>query len=458
MQHSNFLEEVKSQYEDYPYPMRNPEDEKRKIYDSVLSRLDAVNFFCFSGKRDFTQPIRVLIAGGGTGDSTIHIAEQLRYNESAEIIHLDFSAASIAVAKERANVRGLRNITWLQESILELPNINIDPFDYIDCSGVLHHLESPEAGLAALTSVLKEDGAMGLMLYAKYGREGVYQMQHLMRMVNEGEPDHQTQVDQCKSILASLPGSNSFRNSAFMNGQDIRVYGDIGVYDLLLHSQDRCYTVPDLYAFTESAGLKVNKLLGSLMAQGNFLYSPEAYIREPHLLAEIKQEDAVTQATIAELLHGNIDKHIFYVSRTPQALPELDNLDNVPFYGSHCEKRMYQHIRDLIAQHSGRVTIDVKVNDRESVNLNFPKTPHLEAIFKYLDGERSTRKIFDKIINGYSSKKSAPSYEHLLEEFRQAYNSLHLNNWMMLRDRSVPLIPTNEELQLRVMRNAEKAP
>jgi hypothetical protein len=34
----------------------------------------------------------------------------------------------------------------------------------------LHHLPDPQAGLRALCAVLKDDGALALMLYGKYGR------------------------------------------------------------------------------------------------------------------------------------------------------------------------------------------------------------------------------------------------------------------------------------------------
>src|SRR6202012_5589753 len=56
-------------------------------------------------------------------------------------------------------------------------------FDQIVCTGVLHHLRDPDAGLAALRSVLKQDGAMHLMVYAPYGRAGIYMLQEFCRRV-----------------------------------------------------------------------------------------------------------------------------------------------------------------------------------------------------------------------------------------------------------------------------------
>ena len=54
-------------------------------------------------------------------------------------------------------------------------------FDQIVCTGVLHHLADPDAGLRALRSVLKPDGAMHLMVYAPYGRTGIYMLQDFCR-------------------------------------------------------------------------------------------------------------------------------------------------------------------------------------------------------------------------------------------------------------------------------------
>ena len=40
-------------------------------------------------------------------------------------------------------------------------------------TGVLHHMEKPEDGLASLSSVLKPNGIMLLGLYSKYARSEI---------------------------------------------------------------------------------------------------------------------------------------------------------------------------------------------------------------------------------------------------------------------------------------------
>jgi ubiquinone/menaquinone biosynthesis C-methylase UbiE len=88
------------------------------------------------------MPDTHLVAGGGTGDSTIHLAEQLRESDSV-IIHLDLSESSIEIARQRAAVRNMNNITWMQGSLLDLRDADLESFDYINCSEVLHHLHNP---------------------------------------------------------------------------------------------------------------------------------------------------------------------------------------------------------------------------------------------------------------------------------------------------------------------------
>ncbi len=204
MDESKMISSVKQQYEALPYPPRNPEDEKVRLLRTVGDTLSELNHCCFRGQRNFNQDFRCLVAGGGTGDSVIHLAEQLR-ETSAEIVYLDMSAASRSIAEQRAAVRGLNNITWLTESLLSIPELDIGQFDYINCSGVLHHLSDPQEGARALASVLKDDGAIYLMLYAEYGRHSIYLLQTLFREMIPQHVSIPEKVILARRIIGALP-------------------------------------------------------------------------------------------------------------------------------------------------------------------------------------------------------------------------------------------------------------
>ena len=180
---------VRCQYEAYPYPRRDPAEETKRLITGSPSNLVELNHYLFAGRRDFAKPFRALVAGGGTGDGAIMLAQQLAdRGEAGEVVYLDLSTAARQVAEARAKVRGLANISFQTGSILDLPDLGLGRFDYVDCCGVLHHLDDPPAGLAALAPMVAEDGGLGVMVYGVYGRTGVYPAQAMLRQLGEGRP------------------------------------------------------------------------------------------------------------------------------------------------------------------------------------------------------------------------------------------------------------------------------
>ena len=98
---------------------------------------------------------------------------------------------------------------------------------------MLHHLSSPLAGLGALAGALAEGGGIQVMVYARYGRLGVYGLQHLLRLVlGEERRGRREEVHLARHLLSELPTTNQFQASlALFSGLE----GDAGFYDLLLH-------------------------------------------------------------------------------------------------------------------------------------------------------------------------------------------------------------------------------
>ena len=86
-----------------------------------------------------------------------------------KLVYLDVSKASMAIAKKRVDLLGLRGITWINDRIENIPLLDLGgKFDFIETSGVLHHLEDPQDGLKLLSNVLKENGGMSLMVYGRW--------------------------------------------------------------------------------------------------------------------------------------------------------------------------------------------------------------------------------------------------------------------------------------------------
>ena len=83
-------------------------------------------------------------------------------------------------------------------------------FDLVVCTGVLHHLADPVAGLRALRDVLSPEGAMHLMVYAPYGRTGIYMLQEYCRRLGIGTSRTSSAIwpqasARCRRIIRCMP-------------------------------------------------------------------------------------------------------------------------------------------------------------------------------------------------------------------------------------------------------------
>jgi len=245
---------VREQYEAYPYPHRDPRDEKHRLVEGTPSDLDEVRHYVYGGRLDLGRPFRALVAGGGTGDAAIMLAQHLASAGAgdAEVVYLDMSAASRRIAEARAVARGLANMRFVTGALEEVAALAPGPYDYIDCCGVLHHLASPEAGLRALASQLARTGGLGLMLYGTYGRSGVYPVQEALAQLVDDLPDAE-RLAAAHRLIAGLPDTHLLKRNPLVH--DHRKGKDAHLYDLLLHRRDRSYRVPELAALLSTAGL-----------------------------------------------------------------------------------------------------------------------------------------------------------------------------------------------------------
>src|ERR1700712_3955579 len=69
--------QLAAQYEAYPYPARDPADEARRLIIGSPSHLREIDHWVFGAARPRSRPLRALVAGGGTGDGAIMLAQHL---------------------------------------------------------------------------------------------------------------------------------------------------------------------------------------------------------------------------------------------------------------------------------------------------------------------------------------------------------------------------------------------
>jgi len=431
---SNTLKVVQEHYQDYPYPYRDPEEESQRLLALAGEYLGELNHYLYKGKKIFDANFRCLIAGGGTGDSAIFLGEQLK-NTKAEIVYVDFSKASMEIAQKRAEKRGLKNITWVLDSLLNIPKLNLGKFDFINCSGVLHHLQSPPEGLKILQESLTKTGGMHIMIYAKYGRTGVYQVQEIMKMVNEGVSNRVEEIMNGKSILNILPPSNWFMKAQELIGDHIH-FGDVGLYDMFLHKQDRAYSIPEMHEFVMDAGLY---FVDFTVSTDRLALRIDNYIKDFSLLQKLKRMDIIKQQAICELIIGNIIKHSVYLSNTTDTVSSLDDLNNIPYsYGvSGIPKQVYDLLENNTILVGSNANLALNNSLLKNVNISLPISYYTKYVFKnMIDESKSLQEIFDAI---RQELQQDIDDKILIAEVKKIFAPFLLTGIMLLRDKSVPL-------------------
>eukprot|EP01043_Picozoa_sp_COSAG02_P032715 COSAG02_NODE_2199_length_9541_cov_28.299301_1_plen_511_part_10 len=389
------MAQTQDMYTEAPYPPRDPAAEVVVDEGAVDSKITpaAIAHHIHGGRFPTTQPgqpYRVLVAGGGTGDATIKYATYLaNIGLPAELVHMDLSPSSLATAEARLQAHKLHTYPTLRTRFI-LGNLSqigtaesplrdtaagesetaLEPtFDFIESRGVLHHLPSPADGLQRLASVLKPTGGMLLMLYGDLGRTGIYHFHEMVRLLEGGGYDRAPAS--ARRLLDTLPPSNWLSRNKWIQKGDLEHFGDSGVWDLLLHHCDRSYRVPDLVRLTHAAGLRVVSF-----ANANAYKLPDALEttnsrhhsvsdQELRLLQQAAaQLEPLAQASLAELMHGNIGKHVFYVAKATASSSQVSLLDKLRSIGGAAtlQRRREREQGQQNEQNAALLTVDEAAN------------------------------------------------------------------------------------------------
>jgi tetratricopeptide (TPR) repeat protein/SAM-dependent methyltransferase len=233
---------VQMQYEENPYPRWQ-----------VLTRADTQTLEervrrwnpGYTAPAALGAPLRVLIAGCGTGMDAIDTALHLR---NADVTAVDLSRASIAYAMRKAGEYGLENIRFRQEDILEI-GVPEARYHFINCTGVLHHMRDPAAGLHRLVALLMPGGLIRLALYSRLARDPLLEVREAIRASGFGprEDDIRQFRQRVLDEGTAGPFAELMGSTDFFSLSECR--------DLLFHVQETQHTLPGIRSLLEDSGL-----------------------------------------------------------------------------------------------------------------------------------------------------------------------------------------------------------
>jgi SAM-dependent methyltransferase len=286
-------EEVRSFYERMPYPAPLASlDQHRDLYKNPDRRRAHYHLMWP------TEPLRgnqeILVAGCGTSQAARYALRE----PDARVTAIDISDTSLRHTRELQRKHQLENLELHKLSIENVSELGRS-FDHVVCTGVLHHLPDPDEGLRALRGVLRPRGAMHLMVYALYGRTGIYMMQEYCRLlgVTASDGDLRDLGELLHKLPASHPVAGVMRGAIDFNRPD-------ALADALLHPNDRAYTVPQLHAWLERCGMS----FGRWVEQAPYLPQCGMVANTPHAgrLASLPEPQ---QHAAVELLRGTMFRH-----------------------------------------------------------------------------------------------------------------------------------------------------
>ena len=289
-------------YDAHPYPPRV------ESLEGALTGWDPgrrrVEHFLHFPTLPYREERTILIAGCGTSQAARWAA---RY-PAATVVGIDVSPSSLQASRSLAERHGLANLEVRELPIEDVAELG-SRFDQIVCTGVLHHLADPGAGLSALRAVLAPEGALQLMVYATHGRTGISMMREYCRSLGIDTEGVTDLMQVLKEVPLGHPISHVLREAPDFEDGD-------ALADALLNPREQTYTVPELFDLLDQGGMRFARWVRQAP------YRPRCGIMAqlPHA-ARIAALPEVDQYAMMELFRGTITRHSLIAHRDDASLP-----------------------------------------------------------------------------------------------------------------------------------------
>jgi SAM-dependent methyltransferase len=367
--------QVSAFYEAHPDPP--PEDDLqayRQAWDGGHRRAESHLFW---PAEPYREDRSILVAGCGTTQAA-HYA--LRWPH-ARIVGIDVSAKSIAFTQDLKRKYALANLEVRQLAVERSAELG-ENFAHVVCTGVLHHLPDPDAGLRALRDVLAPNGALHVMVYAPYGRAGIYMLQEYCRRLGIGAT-----AAEIRDLAASLKALPQDHPLAPLLRTSPDFTNKAGLADALLHPWDRSYSVPQFLDFLDRAGL----VFGRWVRQAPYLPWCGALVSTPHHSRMAALSEHAQYATI-ELFRGTMVRHAAVAYRSDRPAPSAA----VDFDGEAWLRYTPIRLPDTIAVRDRLPpgTAAVLINRNHTfTDLYLPIDARQERVVGAIDGTRTIAEI-----------------------------------------------------------------
>lgn len=274
----------------YPWA---PASFRRILEPGFWWQMLAQDIGCWSGLSPAAP--RIWVAGCGTNQALI---TALKF-PAAQVIGTDLSQPSLDVCARNAAQVGVTNLELRLASINDATEAGA--FDYILCTGVIHHNNEPQKTLERLTAALKPDGVMELMVYNMFHRVEAAAFQMAMRKLigaTGGQPDFEAELPVARKLAQNFRAGNRMSEVLARRANE----PDAAFFDQLLQPVERSFTVESLAAMASACGLEMLTFAVDQFSQASGALSWNLELPDPELQATYEARPDLTRWQIANLL------------------------------------------------------------------------------------------------------------------------------------------------------------
>jgi SAM-dependent methyltransferase len=196
---------------------------------------------------------KIWVAGCGTNQA---VFTALKF-PNAEVIGTDISPKSLEICGQIASQLGVKNLRLQQESLNK--TFYESEFDYVICTGVIHHNADPSVPLRSLSRALKKNGVLELMVYNYYHRIFTTAFQKAIHAICAGDGvllnDSQMEREMAitKALIRNFPMENMMKQFLVYLADT----EESNIADSLIQPVEHSYTVESLNELVTSGHLEL---------------------------------------------------------------------------------------------------------------------------------------------------------------------------------------------------------
>lgn len=229
------VDEVRRQYEMYPYPSYplwfRPRVQEAWLGSSAFSQSLSRQI---TGRHfpDRCPAERILLGGCGTIQPFLLAAWE---HPSSRFCFVDLSRSSLLRARIRLFLAGFRHEWYVADLCHFLSEESSPSFFHADLYGVLHHMENPEECLHLLSTRMSDGATLRTMIYNVPARQKIHLVQDLFRLL-ELHADRKEDLRIARKILWELKQSSQLRELLPSTGPFLKE--DPVLVDTFLHARE----------------------------------------------------------------------------------------------------------------------------------------------------------------------------------------------------------------------------